>query len=76
MFECWRERVGRQIGPGEWCDDPPAVGELKDEPRGILPPEVIHHSGEHAADCSAVRFEDTDPRAPNVEWVWVMLHCF
>lgn len=55
------ERVGRQVGPGGRGGRPPAVGQLKYEPRGILPPEVVRHSGEEAADNAATGLEDTDP---------------
>ena len=62
-----REGVAGQVGPGGRGGGPPAVGELQDEPRGILPPEVVHHGGEGTADGMAALLKDTDPHPPNVE---------
>src|SRR5260370_1381661 len=62
---CW-EGGGGQVGPGGWRAGPPAVGKLQDEPWRILPPEVVHHGGEDAADGMAAIFQDTNPSSANV----------
>jgi hypothetical protein len=61
------KRVGGQVGPGERRDDSFAVGQLQNEPRGILPPKVVHHGGELAADSSAVILKNTNSTAADVE---------
>lgn len=61
------ERVGRQVGPDGRGGCPPTVGQLKYEPRGILPPKVVRHSGEEAADNAATGLEDTDPRLAKLQ---------
>ena len=43
------------------------VGQLQDEPWGVLPPEVVRHGGEQVADLAAVRPEDSHPEAAYVE---------
>jgi hypothetical protein len=53
-------------------DDSLAVGELQNQPRGILPPKVVHHGGELAADSSAVFIKNTNSTAADMEWVWIM----
>ena len=56
-----REGVGGQVGPGGRGGGPPAVGQLQDEPWGILPPEVVRHGGEEAADITPAILKDTNP---------------
>ena len=53
--------VAGQVGPGGRGGDPPAVGQLQDEPWGVLPPEVVRHGGEGATNFSLVALEDTNP---------------
>ena len=62
-----RERIGGQFGPGGRSGHSPAVGQLQDEPWGILPPEVVGHGGKQVADITTTTLEDTDADAANVE---------
>jgi hypothetical protein len=62
-----REGIGGQVGPGGRGSRPPAVGQLQDEPWGILPPEVVGHGGKQVADITTTVLEDTDADAANVE---------
>src|SRR5262249_33898325 len=55
-----------QIGPGGWGGNAPAVGQLQDEPWGILPPEVVRHGSEGATNFTLVTLEDTNPNSAEV----------
>jgi hypothetical protein len=53
--------VGLQVGPGGRGRDAPAVGQLQDEPWGVLPPEVVRHAGEGTTNFTLVALKDTNP---------------
>ena len=62
---------GRSVRGGR-CGCPSAVGQLQDEPWGILPPEVVHHGGEFATDAVAMHQGYCYTVALDVERVWFM----
>ena len=62
-----REGLDGQVGPGGRGGRPPAIGQLQDEPWDILPPEVVGHGCEQAADLLTATLKDTDADPANVE---------
>jgi hypothetical protein len=58
--------VAGQVGPDGRDGGPSAVGQLQDEPWGILPPEVVHHRGEGATNFTLMPLEDTNPNPMQV----------